>query len=102
MRTDKGCPFVLVNCGVGGGIAREDVVSRKDLAVSFCLGYGRRDGRLGHQSEASHDGEDAPKPVDCDRAVEGRAEREERVGARRGTNLWQLDLGPRMTGVVGQ
>jgi hypothetical protein len=37
---DKGCPLVLVNRGVGGGVTREDVVSRENLTVSLRLGYG--------------------------------------------------------------
>jgi len=45
MLTNKGCPFVLVNSCIGEGIAREDIVSGKDLTVSSCLRYGRRDGR---------------------------------------------------------
>jgi len=91
-----------VNCGVGGGVAREDVVPREYLTVSFCFGWERRDRRLGYRSEASHDGDGVLEAADWNGAAEMEAEREGRAGARRGTNLWQLDLGPRTTGDVGR
>ena len=46
---------MLVNRGIGKGVAREDVVPGKNLAVPFRLRYERRDRRSAYQPEARHD-----------------------------------------------